>query len=181
MGQSNYLWCSSMPFSSYGFRCSLSCAASWLFLNFMHLYGIKKLHFTMLMIHICVWFCSLFGKWHVMVVLLAMALLVCWLLPWQKFVSLLFLLYEMLFFLQFLTFDAYMIGVLEANFIEPAHDKQDFERSSLFIRLEARMKQMVLDYWFVFLSLLFLFWMDLSVVLWRLLLACGIRILGVFP
>ena len=46
-----------------------------------------------------------------------------------------------------------MVGVIEANFIEAAHDKQDFERSSLFIRLEARMKQMVLDYWFVFLSL----------------------------
>ncbi|KAJ8451964.1 hypothetical protein Cgig2_007447 [Carnegiea gigantea] len=46
-----------------------------------------------------------------------------------------------------------VVGVIEANFIEPAHDKQDFERSSLFIRLEARMKQMVLDYWFVFLSL----------------------------
>lgn len=40
-----------------------------------------------------------------------------------------------------------VVGVTEANFIEPAHDKQDFERSSLFIRLEARMKQMVLDYW----------------------------------
>lgn len=40
-----------------------------------------------------------------------------------------------------------VVGVLEANFIEPAHDKQDFERSSLFIRLEARMKQMVNDYW----------------------------------
>ncbi|XP_052196796.1 protein MICRORCHIDIA 1-like [Diospyros lotus] len=40
-----------------------------------------------------------------------------------------------------------VVGVLEANFIEPAHDKQDFERSSLFIRLEMRMKQMVADYW----------------------------------
>uniref|UniRef100_A0A803L6Z5 Morc S5 domain-containing protein n=1 Tax=Chenopodium quinoa TaxID=63459 RepID=A0A803L6Z5_CHEQI len=40
-----------------------------------------------------------------------------------------------------------VVGVLEANFIEPAHDKQDFERSSLFIRLETRMKQMVFDYW----------------------------------
>ncbi|XP_010679818.2 protein MICRORCHIDIA 2 isoform X1 [Beta vulgaris subsp. vulgaris] len=40
-----------------------------------------------------------------------------------------------------------VVGVLEANFIEPAHDKQDFERSSLFIRLESRMKQMVYDYW----------------------------------
>lgn len=38
-------------------------------------------------------------------------------------------------------------GVLEANFIEPAHDKQDFERSSLFQRLEARLKKIVYDYW----------------------------------
>lgn len=40
-------------------------------------------------------------------------------------------------------------GVLEANFIEPAHDKQDFERSSLFFKLETRLKQMVMDYWYV--------------------------------
>lgn len=40
-----------------------------------------------------------------------------------------------------------VVGVLEANFIEPAHDKQDFERSSLFIRLETRLKQMLMDYW----------------------------------
>ncbi|XP_062102504.1 protein MICRORCHIDIA 2-like [Humulus lupulus] len=40
-----------------------------------------------------------------------------------------------------------VVGVLEANFIEPAHDKQDFERSSLYIRLETRLKQMVNDYW----------------------------------
>lgn len=39
-------------------------------------------------------------------------------------------------------------GVLEANFIEPAHDKQDFERSSLFIRLEKRLKEMVMEYWY---------------------------------
>lgn len=38
-------------------------------------------------------------------------------------------------------------GVLEANFIEPAHDKQDFERSSLFQRLEARLRRIILDYW----------------------------------
>lgn len=42
-----------------------------------------------------------------------------------------------------------VVGVLEANFIEPAHDKQDFERSSLFIRLETKLKQMLMDYWFV--------------------------------
>ena len=40
-------------------------------------------------------------------------------------------------------------GVLEANFIEPAHDKQDFERSSLFSRLEMKLRQMQMDYWFV--------------------------------
>lgn len=40
-----------------------------------------------------------------------------------------------------------VIGVLEANFIEPAHDKQDFERSTLYVRLETRLKQMVHDYW----------------------------------
>ncbi|KAK9039699.1 hypothetical protein V6N11_014892 [Hibiscus sabdariffa] len=40
-----------------------------------------------------------------------------------------------------------VVGVLEADFIEPAHDKQDFERSSLFVRLENRLKQMVHDYW----------------------------------
>lgn len=40
-----------------------------------------------------------------------------------------------------------VVGVLEANFIEPAHDKQDFERSVLFIRLETKLKQMTMDYW----------------------------------
>ena len=39
-----------------------------------------------------------------------------------------------------------VVGVLEANFMEPAHDKQDFERSLLFIRMEARLKQMTMDY-----------------------------------
>ncbi|KAI5684138.1 hypothetical protein M9H77_05366 [Catharanthus roseus] len=40
-----------------------------------------------------------------------------------------------------------VVGVLETNFIEPAHDKQDFERSSLFFRLEKRLKEMVMEYW----------------------------------
>ncbi|KAK7386554.1 hypothetical protein VNO78_26883 [Psophocarpus tetragonolobus] len=40
-----------------------------------------------------------------------------------------------------------VVGVLEANFIEPAHDKQDFERSVLFVRLENKLKQMTMDYW----------------------------------
>ncbi|KAK9054242.1 hypothetical protein SSX86_025320 [Deinandra increscens subsp. villosa] len=43
-----------------------------------------------------------------------------------------------------------IVGVLEANFIEPAHDKQDFERSSVFSRLETKLKQMQMEYWFVF-------------------------------
>ncbi|CAM8880036.1 unnamed protein product [Rhodiola kirilowii] len=38
-------------------------------------------------------------------------------------------------------------GVLEANFIKPAHDKQDFERSALFIRLEGKLKDMISEYW----------------------------------
>ncbi|CAA0839235.1 Histidine kinase-- DNA gyrase B-- and HSP90-like ATPase family protein [Striga hermonthica] len=40
-----------------------------------------------------------------------------------------------------------VVGVLEANFIEPAHDKQDFERSTIFNKLELRLKQMVMEYW----------------------------------
>jgi hypothetical protein len=39
------------------------------------------------------------------------------------------------------------LGVLEANFIEPAHDKQDFERTPLFIRLETKLRQIIIDYW----------------------------------
>ncbi|KAH9307980.1 hypothetical protein KI387_035891, partial [Taxus chinensis] len=40
-----------------------------------------------------------------------------------------------------------VVGILEANFIEPAHDKQDFERTGILLRLEAKLKQMTLDYW----------------------------------
>ncbi|KAJ4714283.1 Protein MICRORCHIDIA like [Melia azedarach] len=40
-----------------------------------------------------------------------------------------------------------VVGVLEANFIEPTHDKQDFERSTLFVRLESRLRQMIVEYW----------------------------------
>lgn len=43
----------------------------------------------------------------------------------------------------------YLLGVLEANFMEPTHDKQDFERSALFVRMESRLKQMIIEYWFV--------------------------------
>ncbi|KAL8477846.1 hypothetical protein ACS0TY_029945 [Phlomoides rotata] len=47
-----------------------------------------------------------------------------------------------------LSVDFWYLGVLEANYIEPAHDKQDFERSTLYVKLEARLKQMVSDYWY---------------------------------
>ncbi|KAK4568660.1 hypothetical protein RGQ29_004169 [Quercus rubra] len=40
-----------------------------------------------------------------------------------------------------------VIGVLEANFIEPTHNKQDFERTSLFQKLEGRLKEMTWEYW----------------------------------
>ncbi|KAL9335424.1 hypothetical protein Peur_072605 [Populus x canadensis] len=40
-----------------------------------------------------------------------------------------------------------VIGVLEANFIEPAHDKQGFERTTVLSRLEARLVQMQKHYW----------------------------------
>lgn len=42
-----------------------------------------------------------------------------------------------------------MIGVLEANFIEPTHNKQDFEKTPVFQKLEARLKEMTLEYWLV--------------------------------
>ncbi|BBM96905.1 MORC family CW-type zinc finger protein [Marchantia polymorpha subsp. ruderalis] len=40
-----------------------------------------------------------------------------------------------------------VVGVLEANFVEPAHDKQDFERTAVLLRLETRLKQMTVEYW----------------------------------
>ena len=56
-----------------------------------------------------------------------------------------------LFQIGFLLIFWYIVGVLEVNFLEPAHDKQDFEGSPLFIRLETRLKQMISEYWFVML------------------------------
>ncbi|XP_050223463.1 protein MICRORCHIDIA 6 isoform X2 [Mercurialis annua] len=41
-----------------------------------------------------------------------------------------------------------VVGVLEANFIEPTHDKQDFERTSLLQKLESRLKDMTHEYWY---------------------------------
>ncbi|KAI4336352.1 hypothetical protein L6164_014889 [Bauhinia variegata] len=40
-----------------------------------------------------------------------------------------------------------VIGVLEANFVEPAHDKQGFERTTALSRLEAKLVQMQKNYW----------------------------------
>ncbi|VVB12146.1 unnamed protein product [Arabis nemorensis] len=40
-----------------------------------------------------------------------------------------------------------VIGVLEANFVEPAHDKQGFERTTVLSRLETRLIQMQKIYW----------------------------------
>ncbi|KMZ68352.1 hypothetical protein ZOSMA_240G00290, partial [Zostera marina] len=38
-------------------------------------------------------------------------------------------------------------GVLEANFIKPTHNKQDFEKSTLYFKLETRLKEMSMEYW----------------------------------
>ncbi|KAH7429730.1 hypothetical protein KP509_09G063200 [Ceratopteris richardii] len=40
-----------------------------------------------------------------------------------------------------------VIGVLEANFVEPAHDKQGFERTIVLSRLEGRLIEMQKTYW----------------------------------
>ncbi|KAI5058215.1 hypothetical protein GOP47_0026385 [Adiantum capillus-veneris] len=40
-----------------------------------------------------------------------------------------------------------IIGVLEANFVEPAHDKQGFERTIVLARLESRLIEMQKTYW----------------------------------
>ncbi|XP_024397370.1 protein MICRORCHIDIA 7 isoform X2 [Physcomitrium patens] len=40
-----------------------------------------------------------------------------------------------------------IVGVLEANFVEPAHDKQSFERTAVLSRLELRLLQMQKLYW----------------------------------
>ncbi|KAL6011705.1 hypothetical protein ACLOJK_002169 [Asimina triloba] len=42
-----------------------------------------------------------------------------------------------------------VIGVLEANFVEPAHDKQGFERTLVLQRLESKLVQIQKQYWFV--------------------------------
>jgi hypothetical protein len=41
----------------------------------------------------------------------------------------------------------FLLGVLEADFVQPSHNKQDFERTSLFQKLEVRLKEMTWEYW----------------------------------
>ncbi|XP_071686500.1 protein MICRORCHIDIA 6-like isoform X2 [Rutidosis leptorrhynchoides] len=40
-----------------------------------------------------------------------------------------------------------VVGILEANFIEPTHDKQDFEKTSIYQKLVQRLKEMTWEYW----------------------------------
>ncbi|KAK2388824.1 protein MICRORCHIDIA [Trifolium repens] len=40
-----------------------------------------------------------------------------------------------------------VVGIMQADFVEPTHDKQDFEKTSLFQKLEARLKEMTWEYW----------------------------------
>ncbi|KAJ1418304.1 hypothetical protein SESBI_16053 [Sesbania bispinosa] len=40
-----------------------------------------------------------------------------------------------------------VVGILQADFVEPTHNKQDFERTSLFQKLEVRLKEMTWEYW----------------------------------
>ncbi|XP_061339299.1 protein MICRORCHIDIA 6-like isoform X2 [Gastrolobium bilobum] len=40
-----------------------------------------------------------------------------------------------------------VVGILQADFVEPTHNKQDFERTSLFQKLEIRLKEMTWEYW----------------------------------
>jgi len=39
-------------------------------------------------------------------------------------------------------------GVLQADNVQPTHNKQDFERTSLFQKLELRLKDMTWEYWY---------------------------------
>uniref|UniRef100_A0A251VFT8 Putative histidine kinase-like ATPase, C-terminal domain-containing protein n=2 Tax=Helianthus annuus TaxID=4232 RepID=A0A251VFT8_HELAN len=40
-----------------------------------------------------------------------------------------------------------VVGVLEANFMQPTHSKQDFEKTNLFQKLVTRLKDMAIEYW----------------------------------
>ncbi|KAJ1398251.1 zinc finger protein [Sesbania bispinosa] len=52
-----------------------------------------------------------------------------------------------------------VVGILQADHVEPTHNKQDFERTPLFQKLEARLKDMTLEYWYsVYASILLCTW-----------------------
>ncbi|XP_071710366.1 protein MICRORCHIDIA 6-like [Rutidosis leptorrhynchoides] len=40
-----------------------------------------------------------------------------------------------------------VVGALETNFIEPTHNKQDFEKTSVYQKLVSRLKEMTWEYW----------------------------------
>ncbi|PWA76152.1 Histidine kinase-like ATPase, ATP-binding domain-containing protein [Artemisia annua] len=40
-----------------------------------------------------------------------------------------------------------VVGVLEANYIEPTHNKQDFENTNVYQKLVTRLRQMTYEYW----------------------------------
>lgn len=40
-----------------------------------------------------------------------------------------------------------VVGILGADFVQPTHNKQDFEKTSLFQKLEQRLKEMTWEYW----------------------------------
>ncbi|XP_027192261.1 protein MICRORCHIDIA 6-like isoform X2 [Cicer arietinum] len=40
-----------------------------------------------------------------------------------------------------------VVGILQADHLQPTHNKQDFERTSLFQKLELRLKEMTQEYW----------------------------------
>lgn len=42
-----------------------------------------------------------------------------------------------------------VVGVLEANFIEPSHNKQGFECTKMMAKLVTRLAEIQKDYWFV--------------------------------
>ena len=40
-----------------------------------------------------------------------------------------------------------VVGVVEVDFVQPSHDKQDFERTDAMMRLEAKLKLLAPSYW----------------------------------
>ncbi|KAI7725956.1 hypothetical protein M8C21_000919, partial [Ambrosia artemisiifolia] len=40
-----------------------------------------------------------------------------------------------------------VVGVLEADFIQPTHSKQDFEKTNVYQKLVTRLKEMTVEYW----------------------------------